>query len=140
MGTGGTLIRLIDVVFILLFGFISISEISQKSKIELPKSSETPPSNPDKDDVIFLGIDASGTYLVDGEALRLAGADDLLHYLQARIQDANNRAELFRVRIRSNWDTPVKYTMAAADICDHLNIPKGIDVRKVAATNSAQLQ
>lgn len=135
MGTGGTLIRLIDVVFILLFGFISISEISQKSKIELPESSETPPSNPDKEEVIFLGIDAGGTYLIESEAVQLAGPSDLLNYLAGKTSAANERGDIFRVRIRSNWDTPVKYTMAAADICDHLGIQKGIDVRKVTAKN-----
>jgi biopolymer transport protein ExbD len=135
MSRGGTLLRLIDVVFILLFGFISISEINQKSKIELPQSSEIPPSNPDKDEVIFLGIEASGAYLVESEELQLTGITDLWHYLQQKTQAANERGEMFRVRIRSNWDTPVKYTMAAADICDHLNIPKGIDVRKVTPVN-----
>ncbi len=131
MGTGSTLIRLIDVVFILLFGFISISEISHKSKIELPKSTETPASNPDKEQVIFVGIDESGDYLVENESKLIASPQGLLNYLQNKVQDANAKEHSFRVRIRSNWDTPIKYTMAAADICDHLKIQKGIDVIKI---------
>jgi len=131
MKSGGGLIRLIDVVFILLFGFISISEISEKSKIELPKSSEMPSSNPDKEKVIFIGIDSAGRYLVEEESKVITEPDVLFRYLSSKVTNANTRGEEFRVRIRSNWDTAIKYTMAAADICDHLNIPKGIDVRRV---------
>jgi len=132
MGTGSTLIRLIDIVFILMFGFISISEISDRSKIELPKSSETPPSHPDKEQVVFVGINSDGAYLVEHETRLISSPQALLAYLQAQVVRANRNKRALRVRIRSNWDTPIKYTMAAADICDHLNIPKGIDVIRVA--------
>ena len=56
MGQGSMLLRLIDVVLILLFGFIAISEITFQSKVDLPKSNETPPSYPDKEEIIFIGI------------------------------------------------------------------------------------
>jgi biopolymer transport protein ExbD len=128
---GGSLIRLIDVVFILLFGFISISEISEKTRIELPKSSETPASNPDKEATFFLGIATDGTYLVEEESIAIQDARQLYRYLQEKVDQANRSSEIFRVRIRANWDTPIKYTMAAADICDHLDIPKGVDVRRI---------
>lgn len=133
MGTGGTLIRLIDIVFILLFGFISISEISQKSQIELPKSSETPPSNPDKEQVIFLGITSQGHYLVENETKFIETPETLYYYLRNQANQAASRREKLRVRIRSNWDTPIKYTMAAADICDALNIAKGVDVHRMGS-------
>jgi len=135
MGTSGTLIRLIDVVFILLFGFISISEVSQKSKIDLPKSSETPPSNPDKEHVLFVGINSEGHYLIENETEALRTPQDLYGYLRHAVQEAVGRGDDLRVRIRSNWDTPIKFTMAAADICDHLNIQKGIDVHRVASAS-----
>ncbi len=131
---GGSMIRLIDIVFILLFGFISISEISHKSKIELPRSAETPASNPDREHVFFLGIDSQGNYLVEDEARVVRGAPALLSYLGARASEARAQGESLRVRIRSNWNAPIKFTMAAADICDHLQIAKGIDVRRVTAS------
>ncbi|MFQ5602574.1 MAG: ExbD/TolR family protein [bacterium] len=132
MGTGGTLIRLIDIVFILLFGFISISEINEKSQIELPKSSETPPSNPDKEQVIFVGIRPDGIYLLEHEQKMIGDPLQLFSYLQNKAAQAVEQGTEIRVRIRSNFDTPIKYTMAASDICDHLNIPKGIDVRRTS--------
>ncbi len=134
MDSGATLIRLIDIVFILLFGFISISEINQKSKIELPKSSETPASSPDRERVLFVGISAEGRYLLEDESLQANGPRELLGYLEDKVSEAIASGADLRVRIRSNWNTPIKYTMAAADICDHLNIEKGIDVRRIVAS------
>ena len=129
MGSG-SLIRLIDVVFILLFGFISISEISERSKIELPESAETPPSHPDKEKVLFLGIDSEGKYLVENETKVIFSPQDLFYYLQGKAAEVRQSGDELRVRIRSNFDTPIKFTMAAADICDNLQVQKGIDVRR----------
>ena len=109
------MIRLIDVVFILLFGFISISEISEKSRIELPESAETPPSNPDQEEVLFVGIDSDGRYLLEEETRMVDSPEGLFYYLREQVQTANRNGKEFRVRIRSNWNTPIKYTMAAAD-------------------------
>ncbi|HEX9654838.1 MAG TPA: biopolymer transporter ExbD [bacterium] len=131
MGNSGSLIRLIDVVFILLFGFISISEINERSRIKLPESVETPPSNPDKEHVLFVAIDSAGLYLVENETQIISDAPTLYNYLKTKTQESLSHNEELRVRIRSNFNTPIKYTMAAADICDNLNIPKGIDVRRV---------
>jgi len=130
MGSGATLIRLIDVVFILLFGFISISEISERSKIKLPESAETPPSNPDKEKVFFLGIEPGGQYLVENETKIIENPEALYFYLKDKADEVKKANGELRVRIRSNWDAPIKLTMAAADICDNLNIAKGIDVRR----------
>lgn len=129
MGSGGVL-RLIDVVFIVLFGFISIAKINERSRIELPQSTETPPSNPDKEQVIFVGIDSEGNYLVDNETKLIDSAATLYQYLS----DASNNGADIRVRIRSNFDTPIKYLIAAADMCDQLNLPKGIDVQRIGRT------
>lgn len=131
MGTGATLIRLIDVVFILLFGFISISEINQKSQIELPRSKETPPSNPDKEQVVFVAITRDGQYLVENETKMIEDTRTLYYYLLQQTQQSRFTKNELRVRIRSNWDTPIKYTMAVTNICDNLDIPKSVDVRRV---------
>ena len=133
MGYGATLIRLIDVVFILLFGFISISEVNQKSKVVLPESTETPASSPDREKVLFVGITADGRYLLEDETMSASSSKELFVYLQNKVASAIEHGSDLRVRIRSNWNTPIKYTMAAADICDHLNIQKGIDVRRTSA-------
>ena len=131
MGNSASLIRLIDVVFILLFGFISISEINERSRIKLPGSVETPPSNPDREHIVFVAIDSAGSYLVENETQMINDSSTLYRYLKNKTDESVSHGEELRVRIRSNFNTPIKYTMAAADICDDLGIPKGIDVRRV---------
>ena len=61
MSKGGNILRLIDIVLILLFGFISISEVSQRSRIRLAESTETPQSPPDKEEIIVVGISPEGS-------------------------------------------------------------------------------
>jgi biopolymer transport protein ExbD len=129
MNKTSSLVRFVDVVLILLFGFISISEVTQQSKIKLPESVETPPSYPDKEEIIFIGVTPEGNYLVENESKLITSPRQLRRY----VADVKRRYEArnlpLRIRIRANWDSPIKYTIRAADICDQLGIPKGIDVR-----------
>lgn len=131
MKKGGMLIRLIDVVLILLFGFISISEISEKTLIELPASTEIPPSLPDKEEIVIVGVAMNGIYLLENETVHISAPQDLLSYLQAEKATALASGTNLRVRVRPHRDTPIKYTMRVAAICDQLNIAKGMDVRRV---------
>jgi biopolymer transport protein ExbD len=125
---GGIVIRLIDVVLILLFGFISISEISSKSLVNLPKSSQTKYSLPDNENLLIIGIMSDGQYLIENENELLSDFKALKFYIVTKNdENIQNKIET-RVRIRSNWDTPIKHTLALANLCDFLGIPKGIDV------------
>jgi biopolymer transport protein ExbD len=131
MSRGGMFIRLIDVVLILLFGFISISELSEKSPIQLPVSSQTPPSPPDPEKVLFVAITADGRYVLEQQENRSILASQLRGYLQAAKRTADDEGLELRVRVRSNWNTPIKYTMYVADLCDELDIAKGIEVQRM---------
>ncbi len=128
MTGGGIIVRLIDVVLILLFGFISISEISRKSKIELPKSTQTPATELDMESILIIGITTDGIFLVDNETRKLADFEDLKNYIIDNNQKAIINNAKTRIRIRSNWDTPIRYTVMLARFCDELGIVKGIDV------------
>lgn len=128
MSQGGIVIRLIDVVLILLFGFISISEISSRSFIKLPKSDQSLYTFPDPEDLVIIGITPDGKFLVNDESEVIANFRDLKNYLITKNQaNIKNHIET-RVRIRSNWNSPIKYTLAVANLCDLLYIPKGMDV------------
>jgi len=129
---GGIIVRLIDVVFILLFGFISVSQLAEKSQIDLPKSQEMPPTNPDPEIVVILGVTTSGLYLVENEKYAIDNLPQLRDYLSSKKEAVESVNQRIRVRIRANFDAPIKYTMRAADLCDELNIPKGIDVLRSA--------
>ena len=55
MRAKGFILRFVDVVLILLFGFISISNL-QDTEVNLPESSETAPVAMDTEEVVFIGV------------------------------------------------------------------------------------
>lgn len=128
MGQSGLIIRLIDIVLILLFGFISISEISSTSVIQLPKSKQMLYSFPDRESLVIIGITADGKFLVENESEIISDFNDLKYYITSKLQANKDEKIDTRVRIRSNWNTPIKYTLAVANFCDYLNVPKGIEI------------
>lgn len=131
---GGLMIRLIDVVFILLFGFISISEIGPQHSIEPPKSTEQQLKNDKKKKVLFLGITKNGTFIIesaDGTILRYNDISKVKSFLEnLTILQGENKQKI-TVHICSNWDAPIRFAMDVADICDNNNIKKSLIVRKV---------
>lgn len=128
MGQGGLIIRLIDIVLILLFGFISISEISSTSVIQLPQSKQMLYSFPDRESLVIIGITADGKYLVENESEVISDFNNLKYYINTKLQENQSENIETRVRIRSNWNTPIKYTLAVANFCDYLKIPKGVEI------------
>ena len=131
---GGLMLRLIDIVFILLFGFLAISEIVPQHPIEPPKSSEKDSQKQKKEKIFFLGITRSETYILETPENETFNH---LNFMQVRTilddissqMGADNKG--VRVHICSNWDLPIKYAMDVADICDANNILKSIVVRKI---------
>lgn len=126
----GLIVRLIDVVFILLFGFIAISEIDRRSQIKLAKSETEAPNLPDREQVVFIGVLPDGRYLVDDETKVIVEPDMLARYI-IDIRDvlAEQNAAL-RIRVRANHDAAVKYAFPVVSICRELEVPVGVDVIK----------
>jgi biopolymer transport protein ExbD len=126
MGKAGFVVRFVDVVLILLFGFISISSV-RATEIELSESTETPAPPPEVDEVLFVGIRPDGTYLVDDERIELRGAVALLDFVDSELQRLGDRP--VKVRIRASRDTPMRFLIDAARVCDQLGVPKALEVQ-----------
>lgn len=120
------LLRFVDVVLILLFGFIVISNIDEDSEIVLPSSTETEEFTPGQEVVLYIGITNEGEYIDERENLHLPTEEELRRYIQ---EHQNRFGELSKVRIRANYDTEAHYAIKAAEICDEIGIRKAIDVR-----------
>lgn len=126
MQESGYLVRFVDVVLILLFGFISISAIQDESEIELPKSAELEEVPPAPLELIYVGVRNDGTYLVRDEEIRLGTPEDLRRYLGAvKRRFGTSTVE---VRIRADFDAPIRYALLAARACDDLGLAKSLDV------------
>jgi biopolymer transport protein ExbD len=126
MRQSGYILRFVDVVLILLFGFISISSID-RSMVDPPESAETPVLQPDREEVVFVSIQRNGTMLVEDEAQRLGSLRALQAYLQQKRQQYGDVP--MKVRLRSSQTAPMRYLMDAASLCDQMGIRKSIEVK-----------
>jgi len=130
LGTNNLVIRLIDVVFNLLFGFIAISQIGLSAAIEPPKSTEAVESAPDAAVTIIVGVTKEGTYPVDAGNLVLNNIGAVKGYLAEKMTKASTQGQQLGIRIMADWDSSVEYSLALARLCRELGIPKGLDVIK----------
>ena len=124
------MLRLIDVVFILLFGFIAVSQIGSSVSIEPPKSSEAMETAPDDDHIVIVGVTKEGTYPVDSDLI-FTSLSQLRLYIVQKAREAEKSGTQLGVRIRANWDAPVEYAMAVAKLCRDMGLAKGLDVVKL---------
>lgn len=131
MSKRGIILRLVDVVLILLFGFVSISEVSRQSKIELAKTTEFPVEKLEHEEIVFIGITSDGKFLVEDERILIEDVISLKQYILSKKKEFETLNAKVRVRIRSNWDTPIKYTLWISELCDRLHVKKGVDVTRV---------
>lgn len=126
MTRSGFVVRFVDVVLILLFGFISISTI-RETELTLPVSTEGRPPVIDLEEVIFVGIRPDGTYLVEDEREQIRGGNALHRYLERRVRSFGDLP--VKVRIRASRDTPMRFLVDAGRVCDALGVRKSFEVQ-----------
>jgi biopolymer transport protein ExbD len=131
MGQNNLMIRLIDVVFNLLFAFIAISQLGSSLSIKPPKSTEAMESAPDDAQTVIIGVTKEGTYPVESGNLVLKNTSELQVYLTEKASEVAAKGGQLGVRIRANWDSSVEYSLAVAKLCRDLGISKGLDVVKL---------
>lgn len=125
MSNSGFILRFVDVVLILLFGFISISSI-KPSEVNPPESSEAPSLPPSEQEEVFIGIHKNGVFSVEGGSIKLSSVGKLRSYLidqKSKYKDIE-----FKVRLRASRTAPMRYLMRAAALCDEIGLHKSIEV------------
>ena len=127
MRNGRFLVRFVDVVLILLFGFISISQVQKRSVVTPPKSSETQKSPADEVTNVFISVTEQGAFLVENETRSLTQVSELSAYIN-EVKGLYGEQGV-KVRIRSDDTAPIQYAMLVAQLCDDAGIPKALDVR-----------
>ncbi len=131
MSKKSIIIRLIDIVLILLFGFLVVSEINRKSPVKLPQSDVKVKRELDDEELLIVGIKEDTTLYLEGEDRAIASLNELHNLILVRNESFNKLNRKFRVRIRSYWNLPIKYTMRVANFCRNNNIPVGMDIHNV---------
>lgn len=125
MSQTGYLLRFVDIVLILLFGFICISSIDP-SPVDPPESSEAPKKEIERTQIVYVDITDTGRFIVEDGERSLGSLSDLQEYLQRRRQDVGNGS--LKVRLRSSRTAPILYLMQAAKMCDEMGITKSMEV------------
>lgn len=126
MKRSGLLIRFVDVVLILLFGFIAISEIKLHNDIDLARSTETERPPIDKREVVFIGVTKTGAYSIEAQEAT-ARLEDVTRYLETKRGSPADSA-VFKVRVFPDSSARTKAIKAVLRVCDGLNIPKEVAV------------
>jgi biopolymer transport protein ExbD len=142
----GMIIRLVDVVLIVLFGFLMISKIQQQVEIPLPHSKGLNlPAQLDadvlevyvrRDGRIQLGwIDSRYEIVMPlkNENPELARAR--FRELKALLVDAN--PERVPVAIKAEFNAPTQYTVDLLDACGDLDMPKSLSCFAVPGGETA---
>ncbi len=131
MSKKSIIIRLIDIVLILLFGFLIVSEINRKSPVKLPQSDVKVKRDLDEEELLIVGIKQDTTLYLEGEDRAIASFNDLYSLILIRNESFKKLNRKFRVRIRSYWNLPIKYTMRVANFCRNNDIPVGMDIHNI---------
>lgn len=104
---GGIIVRLIDVVFILLFGFITASDIIQKTQIGLPPLA-TVGKPPEGESPLVIRISIRPTKYIDDAVL-----EKMLQQLQAKGKKAGDQAERSKKTQKKISEEFIKYIVKA---------------------------
>jgi len=137
----GMIIRLVDVVLIVLFGFLMISKIQQQVDIPLPHSKgENIAAQTDKDvfDVFIRRdgriqcgwLDSKYQVQMPLDNSDKAFARAKYNELKALVADANPNK--IPVAIQAEFDSPTQFTVDMLDICKDLGMQKSLTCFELA--------
>ncbi len=117
------MIRLIDIVLILLFGFISISHVDRSIERDLPRAAYLPAVPPDFEDWIVVGIMPEGGFICGSDRVEADNAAGLREVLAGFMAQGSER-----VRLRVDRDQPGAGVAAVLNVCRGLELPVALEV------------
>ncbi len=135
MSRGGIVVRLIDIVLNLLFGFMCISTMERKSPVKLPQSDIPVQSQVQKEELLVISINQQEQFVIESEELLIPNFEALKNLILTRNESFKKLDRTMKVRIRSYWNLPIRYTMRIANFCRDENIPVGMDVESISSRN-----
>jgi len=132
------IIRLIDIVLIVLFGFITISDIDIKAALSLPAKKSKKLSQVEKKPKVafFVEIDKNEIFLIARQGERkvrkkgIVELDKYLNHLKESVQRREKKD--IAVILKPMEDSPVQSTVDVLDLCEKHRIPKNIARKSLA--------
>jgi len=132
MFKSGTIIRLIDVVLIVLFGFLSITDVKNKSQIKLP-SNAAQKQQEQEQQIVFLNIRNDHHFaLTDQEGTtEIEGIEELEKRI-VQLQDNYRRDYRQMILIiEPDAETMIQTTVDVMDLCEKHQILKNLSYPQI---------
>ena len=133
MSKGGSIIRLIDVVLNILFGFMGITDFETKSQIMLPSIIGVG-TQEIQQQVVYLELKNDTLFeIIDGLSVtkELQGIDSLDRYIdQLNNVYLQNSIQMILV-IEPEQETIIQTTVDVMDICEKYQIPKNLSYSQI---------
>ena len=123
------ILRLIDIVLIVLFGFISIATIESQRKVELAPSESISTIDVGKENNLTITVDAWGYFFVQEVAAPVSEnymKDYILEHL-SKLPEGDS----LHVRIRADRAAPMGNVRRIVQTCDLYNIRRSLIVENV---------
>ncbi|MBN1351370.1 biopolymer transporter ExbD [candidate division KSB1 bacterium] len=134
MDKSGLLIRLIDIVLIILLGFLTISDFSLKTQIKLPTGGNDEKKYEEK--IITVRIIDRQTYYIEeeGDDIRMVRELKTLEtHLANRKEENRNKSTRLIVVVEPFIETEIQLTVDVLDICERLKIDKTISYPNITS-------
>ncbi len=130
---GGTIIRLIDVVLIILLGFLGITDFEIKSQIKLPSAGPGKKQEM-KQQIVYLNIENSHKFILSEgqnnstQIDSVTALERIITVLNTKYVQDNKRMV---VVIEPGEESVVQTTVDVMDICEKYQIPKSLSYAKI---------
>lgn len=126
---GGVIIRLIDIALTVLFGFICIADIEQKTQVKLPAKTTAVSTLQPLKTISVIIFEGPMFHLMDGGTLVYSNAD-----LNTVEQQMINMQQTFAARkedvvflIQPDPNSPIQLMVNVLDICERNQLSKSIN-------------
>jgi biopolymer transport protein ExbD len=129
MGKGSMIIRLIDIALTVLFGFIAVSDVEQKTQVKLPRDVTGVPQETKLNTVSILVLDGPRyTVMVGAQEIMsdmdLARVEEVLIKINQQFLD-RNEGVIFLIQPDPN--SPIQLTVNILDVCERNHFTKNIN-------------
>lgn len=125
MFKAGTIIRLIDVVLIVLFGFLSITDVKNKSQIKLPSNYGQMQKEVEQQ-IVFLSIRDDHRFMLNEQGIpaEIEGISELEKRMVQLNNDYQKRNKQIILVIEPDAETMIQTTVDVMDLCERHQILK----------------
>jgi len=114
------IVRLVDMVLLLLFGFICVSTLEDQTKVELPRSTQIPVAEKETSEAFSITLDIEGNYYIQG-SLKPDNADVVLANLDEQNRLWRRKGQV-RVLIRADHGAPTSRVKDLVRACSERNM------------------